>query len=93
MPIWPPEPQEHYFKENLSLFYDLNQYRHLYGEYTSVVITSTNAYIVLKPGPWVLNNSFIKEIFVTDKDMYGGNVAYIPVYVTIKFGLNRLKIS
>ena len=39
--------------------------RHLYGGYTSVVITSTNAYIVLKPEPWVLNDPFIKEIFVT----------------------------
>ena len=71
----------------------MTQYRHFYGGYTSVVITSTNAYIVLKPGPWVLNDSFIKEIFVTDKDMYGGNVAYIPVYVPTKFGLNQLKIS
>ena len=48
--------------------------------YISVVITSTNLYIVLKPGEWVLNYSFIKEIFVTYKDMYGVNVAHIPVH-------------
>ena len=49
--------------------------------------------MVLKPGPWVLNDSFIKEILVTDKGMYGGSVSYIPVYISTKFGLNQLKIS
>ena len=34
-----------------------------------------------------------REIFVTAKDMYGGNVAYVPVNIPTKFGLNRLKIS
>ena len=30
---------------------------------------------------------------ICHKDMYGGNVTYIPVYIPTTFGLNRLKIS
>ena len=26
--------------------------------------------------------------YITDKGMYGGKVAYIPVYIPTKFGLN-----
>ena len=40
-----------------------------------------------------LIDSFINEIFITDKGMYGGKVAYLPVYIPTKFGLNLLKIS
>ena len=35
-----------------------------------------------------LIDSFVNEIFITDKGMYGGKVAYIPVYIPTKFGLN-----
>ena len=35
-----------------------------------------------------LIDSFVNEVFITDKDMYGGKVACIPVYIPTKFGLN-----
>ena len=57
MPIWPPEPQQHISVKTFKYSKIWHNNRHLYGGYTSVVITNTNAYIVLKPGPWVLNDS------------------------------------
>ena len=40
-----------------------------------------------------LIDSFVNELFIIDKGMYGGKVACIPVYIPTKFGLNWLKIS
>ena len=35
-----------------------------------------------------LIDSFVNEIFITDKGVYGGKVACMLVYIPTKFGLN-----
>ena len=38
-----------------------------------------------------LIDSFVNEIFIIDKDMYGGKVACIPVYIPTKFGFKLIE--